>query len=163
MAMVPLQCERMASAAKEYCHLIDEFGDVSSHQDWIHRMAHLLPRLHVAVMELTRREDICLSYHFPDDDARCELYMHLHNVMGENTVFHTSRESPYIHFLCDRLADDFTDMYYDLKAGLGIIEYDPWLAMDNWLCSFYLHWGGHLLDAEYCLGAVHQDGLARPV
>ena len=60
--------------------------------------------------------------------------------------------------LCARMADNFTDMYFDLKCGLDLLEDDQGQAVNNWLCSFYVHWGQHLLDAECCLYAAETGG-----
>ena len=38
----------------------------------------------------------------------------------------------------------FTDMYFDLKFGLGLLESDSAQAINVWQCSFYMHWGQHL-------------------
>lgn len=164
MVEVPLQYNRMACAADEYCDLIDGFGGFCRDRQWLPRMTKLLPRLHVAVISISHPSDACLSYHFPNDDARCELYMHLHSVMDKDIFFWSGRSGLQIrHTLCERLADDLTDMYFDIKYGLEVIEHDPRQAVSNWLCSFYLHWGRHLLDAEYWLRAVDGDSRMQPV
>ena len=49
------------------------------------------------------------------------------------------------------LADDFTDIYFELKCGLELLEEFPELiykAVNTWLSSYYIHWGQHLVDAE---------------
>ena len=155
MLSAPLQCQRMAATAEEYCRLIDGFKADKRDVSWVARMVKLLPRLHVSVIALTM--PACRLYHLPDDDERCELYMHLHYALtGETLLWTVSNDycMALQHRLCDRLADDFTDMYFDLKGGLETMEFDPHLAMQDWACSFYLHWGRHLLDAEYWLNAL---------
>jgi hypothetical protein len=57
------------------------------------------------------------------------------------------------------LADDLTDIYCELKAGLSLLEEEPSLARDNWRTGYRLHWGQHLVDASrhlYELGARNQ-------
>ena len=145
----------MAVAAMEYCWLVEGFKGFRYDRAWAERMSALLPRLHVAVISMTQPDERCWVYDFPDDDARCELYMRLHAAMGSDVMYWDAADGLYNRRqLCDQLADDLTDMYFDLKCGLEVIEHDPQLAMENWQCSFYLHWGRHLLDAEYCLQSV---------
>jgi len=56
--------------------------------------------------------------------------------------------------LCERMADNLADMYFDLKHGLDLLWENPQRASENWQYSFYSHWGKHLLDAECWLRAV---------
>lgn len=164
MACVPFECGRMMAVAKEYCSLIEGFAGFARDRAWTGRMTKLLPRLHVAVIALDGPDYHCGSYDFPDDDARCELYMRLHSDMGKDTVFWSVSSSLQTRrTLCDHLADDLTDMYFDLKCGLEIIEHDPQQAMDNWQSSFYWHWGRHLLDAECWLQTVDSGANRLPI
>ncbi len=155
MGSVCLQSNRMAAAAREYCKLIDCFGDFGHENTWVVRMAKMLPRLHIAVIALVPSEGICNPYRLPDDDQRCELYMRLHRVLQSDRTLKLAYGKSHLHRQsCDRLADDFTDMYFDLKFGLDLLESDPAQAINVWQCSFYMHWGKHLLDAESRLNAV---------
>lgn len=152
---VSLQSDRMAAAADEYCKLIDYFGSLGHESAWVKRMAKMLPRLHVAVIALVPSGEICNPYRLPDDDQRCELYMSLHRVFQSDHKLKLAYGKSHLRQqTCDRLADDFTDMYFDLKFGLDLLESDPAQAVNVWQCSFYMHWGKHLLDAECRLNAV---------
>lgn len=164
MTGMPLQYGRMADMASEFCYLIDDFGGFGRDRQWLPQMTKLLPRLHVAVIAMKEPGGFSLAYHFPDDDLRCELYMRLHSIIGEDVFFWPAGDSSQVKYrLCDRLADDLTDMYFDLKNGLDVIDYDPQQAATSWLSSFYLHWSKHLLDAEYWLHAVDSDIRPLPV
>ncbi len=155
MSGVSLQSNRMATAASEYCELIDYFGDFGHENTWVARMTKMLPRLHVAVIALVPSGEICNPYRLPNDDLRCELYMRLHHVLqSDRTLKLAYGKSHLRQQSCDRLADDFTDMYFDLKFGQGLLNTDPAQAINVWQCSFYMHWGQHLLDAESRLNAV---------
>ncbi|CAK0772923.1 hypothetical protein CCP3SC15_4690002 [Gammaproteobacteria bacterium] len=47
------------------------------------------------------------------------------------------------------LADDFTDIYFELKRGLKLLEGGgTGNALALWKGSFLVHWGQHLVDAE---------------
>ena len=150
-------CYRLATMAAEYCHLIDGFAGFEKDRSWLPKMSRLLPRLHVAVIGLSPANAQCRHYCFPDDDKRCELYMHLHYVMDKDEGLSSSETVAGCGRLCDNLADDLTDMYFDLKDGLELYEDDPQQAARVWLNSFYQHWGIHLLDAENWLHVVEAE------
>ncbi len=169
MKKMPLQFGRMAHVAMEYCAFIDNLDDVNADRQWVSRMEKLLPRLHVAIIALVMPGgDGCCAYHFYDDDQRCELYMRLHHVLQSDASLWSAYEGARFQSrvrqkLCARMADNFTDMYFDLKCGLDLLEDDQGQAVNNWLCSFYVHWGQHLLDAECCLYAAETGGKLPPL
>lgn len=155
MKKMPLQCGRMASVAQEYCALID--GDRGA--GWVKRLVKLLPRLHVAVTALPEPSDVgraALSY---DDEKRCEMFLDLsNNLQADHALC-----SAYIAMsvgsrrrqqLCERMADNLADIYFDLKQGLEVLPNNPQRASEVWQYSFYVHWGKHLMDAECWLRAV---------
>ena len=161
MNCISLQCGRMATVALEYCTLIETFVDgleaFNPGSQWLAQMERLLPRLHVAVIALSADGESCTSYRFYDDDQRCELYMRLHCLLQLGRHLWSRNEEyllPWRLQLCDRMADDLTDMYFDLKRGLDLLDHDPRQAASDWQCSFYVHWGRHLLDAECWLRSV---------
>lgn len=155
MERIPLVCSRMAAVVDEYCYLIDTFDGLGCDSSWLSRMGKMLPRLHVAVIALVPSTDRYNPYQFPNDDERIELYMRLHDVLQTDQTLKTVYgQSSLRQQFCDRLADDFTDMYFDLRLGLELLSVDPVKATNLWLCSFYMHWGQHLLDAECRLQAV---------
>jgi len=79
MGCISLQSSRMATAATEYCELINHFGGFGYENTWVAKMTKMLPRLHVAVIALVPSGEICNPYRLPDDDQRCELYMRWFN------------------------------------------------------------------------------------
>jgi hypothetical protein len=154
-----LQCRRMATVVAEYCDLVDSFNGFGHESSWVLHMNKLLPRLHVAVIALVTSSDDCSLYRFPDDDQRCELYLKLHDLLEcDPDLKRVYGDSRLWHQSCDRLADDLSDIYFDLKQGLALLEDDPLQAANLWRCSFYVHWGKHLLDAECRLYAVETGG-----
>ena len=81
--------------------------------------------------------------------------MRLHRALQFDRTFRLAYGKSHLRQQsCDRLADDFTDMYFDLKFGLDLLKTEPAQAINVWQCSFYMHWGQHLLDAESRLNAV---------
>ncbi|HEC17988.1 MAG TPA: DUF5063 domain-containing protein [Gammaproteobacteria bacterium] len=164
MKSMPLQCGRMAAVAREYCTLIDEVQEAG----WMQRLDKLLPRLHVAVTALSAPTGVgqaCLSY---DDEQRCELFLSLSALLqADRQLGQACAQMPVgpqrRQQLCERMADNLTDMYFDLKYGLKLLELDPQRAADNWQYSFYTHWGKHLLDAECWLRAVESGSEPVPL
>jgi hypothetical protein len=156
MKPISMQCDRMARVAAEFCTMIEGFGHQSPDGVWLQDMEKLLPRLHVAATALASPEDTRHEYCLPDDDQRCELYLRLHERLQAEPRLKAGAPGRH-QAVCDRLADDFTDMYFDLNRGLELLQAcpdEPEGAECNWLCSFYLHWGQHLLDAEYWLRSM---------
>lgn len=159
MMGMPLQCGRMAQVAVEYCELIDVFGRDAV---WRPHLVRLLPRLHVAVVALAAPQAACSSYCFPDDDERCDLYMRLHSVLQMDAGLRVACDKWHLRArLCDRLADDLADMYFELKRGLDLLADDPTQAASSWQNSFYLHWSRHLLDAEHWLRMADRGAEPR--
>ncbi len=158
MDEIPSQCGQMARVAAEYCRLIDDFDPDSLNRAWWLQLERLLPRLHVAVIALAGPRDGYAAYSLPDDEQRFELYMRLHDRLHANPLLWSSLgDHRLLARLCDRLADDLTDMYFDLRRGLNLLEAypaDPARAVGDWQNSFYLHWAQHLLDAERWLHTV---------
>jgi len=158
MDAIPSQCGQMARVAEEYCRLIDDFEPDSLNRAWWLQLERLLPRLHVAVIALSGPRDGYAAYSLPDDEQRFELYMRLHDRLHANPLLWSSLgEYRLLARLCDRLADDLTDMYFDLRRGLSLLEAypsDPARAVGDWQNSFYMHWAQHLLDAERWLHTV---------
>lgn len=166
MKPMSLQCDRMARVAAQYCAMIREFEDAGPDETWLQDMGKLLPRLHVAVIDLATPDEDHHKYSLPDDDQRCELYLRIHERLQGEPGLWTGWSVPGQHQrVCDCLADDFTDMYFDISRGLEILQASPnapEAAECDWLCSFYLHWGQHLLDAEYWLRAMAgRSGVAE--
>lgn len=161
MENMPLQCARMASVAGQYCAFIEDLDGRAAGLpvQWLRRLETLLPRLHVAVIALLGPVEDLHQYRLYDDDRRCELFLHLtavlqsdHRLWASYQVSGARQASP--QELCERMADNMTDMYFDLRQGLELVRENPLLAAAEWQRSFYVHWARHLLDAECWLYAV---------
>lgn len=135
----------MAAVARDYCELIDRFNESS-----LEKVARLLPRLHAAIVRLDALPVKYNYYPLPDYDVRFDLFSRLRGSLGK-------RDSYWLEFDADHagqqmtgsLADDLTDIYFDLKYGLALWDKEqPDKAGGLWLSSFHLHWGQHLMDAE---------------
>jgi hypothetical protein len=144
----------MVNVTRQYCALIDGVDHAAN--DWLEELFRLLPRLHAAVTGLAASG---LDDHLPgkpDLDARFELYSRLRSALGD-------RDSYWLEFdtgdgqsgMSGSLADDLTDIYFDLQRGLELLESAwPQDAVQVWKSSYRLHWGQHLVDAERHLYAL---------
>jgi hypothetical protein len=152
------QCGAMAGVTMDYCDLIDHCDHDGNSHYWLRRMEKLLPRLHSAVLYLQAPTLNHSVYDFPDDEQRCNLFMKLNELLLNDALLWSNFDRNDIkHCMCECLADDFTDIYFDLKKGLHLLKQhpeNPALAINNWHNSFYAHWGRHLMDAESWLHAV---------
>ncbi len=139
--------EAMRGLAQSYCRLIE--AACQNEPDWLAPVADLLPRLHAALIALRRDDPGMVGGPMPDLDARFELFGCLRDRLGE-------RDHYWLEFdpigdgeaMTGSLADDLTDIYYELRQGLSLAESLPLGAGRGWLAGFEAHWGRHLSDAE---------------
>jgi len=141
----------LAHSANEYCHLIDGLDQVNG--EWLDNLSSLLPRIHAAI-SVVRENAI---EHCPHDseidlELRFELYTRLRKLLGDHDRYALDFDVPEsMDGVSGSLADDFTDIYFELKKGLAMLD-DPSSdlsrAIDIWYGGYLWHWGQHLVDAE---------------
>ncbi len=143
--------------AQSYCQLIE--GACQNEPDWLAQVADLLPRLHAVLIALRSDGSDLAGRPMPDLDARFELFGCLRDRLGE-------RDHYWLEFdpigdgeaMTGSLADDLTDIYYELRQGLSLAESLPLGAGSGWLAGFEAHWGRHLSDAERHLANLAAQG-----
>jgi hypothetical protein len=144
----------MAGAAEAFCGLIDNHEYTQGR--WLADLYILLPRLHSAVTALTIYDGAEVPAPEVDLDTRFNLYSKLRKQLGK-------RDSYWLEFdasadqinMSGSLADDLTDIYFDLQHGLDLLdEAWPRQAAQVWQSTYRLHWGQHLVDAERHLYAL---------
>ena len=137
----------MASVARSYCELIESVDDAD--HSWLNEIATLLPRLHVAVSALGAEPD-CPDHSVRVDlDDRFELYTSLRKQIGIRDSYWMEFDmAEGEHAMSGSLADDLTDIYYELKNCLHLLDDAESEVMENWRKGFHCHWGQHLVDAE---------------
>jgi hypothetical protein len=151
----------MVGVAERYCQLIEGLdGDTDR---WLESLYNLMPRLHSAVTLLNAYDTGDMQISGVDLDERFELYSRLRKHLG-------ARDSYWLEFdaapeeihMSGSLADDLTDIYFDLQHGLELMAQAwPHRAAQAWQSSYRLHWGQHLVDAERHLYALRvRDQLA---
>ncbi len=144
----------MAGTVETYCGLISRDGTVAG--NWLEELCTLLPRLHTAVTALGTTETSSSAVADVDMDTRFDLYTRLHRELGERDSYWLEFDDTPDHVhQSGSLADDLTDIYFDLQHGLDLLENAwPLQAAHAWQSSYRLHWGQHLVDAERHLYAL---------
>lgn len=154
----PTSLMDMTAIAREYCALVENLEDAPVGEAWIRRMGRLLPRLHTAIVLLETPQQYSYAHHLENDDVRCELFMRLNEFfLSDEQIWPDFDKYDLKLHMCESLAYDFTDMYFDLKHGLELLDIyhnHPNHAASNWRSSFLYHWGRQLVDAEGWLYAV---------
>jgi hypothetical protein len=155
----------LANSATEYCYLIEHLDQVNG--NWLDNLSSLLPRIHAAMSAIPEQQiNTCPCNPDMDLDLRFELYTRLRKLLGDHDGYVLDFDKPEeIDDMSGSLADDFTDIYFELKKGLELLGSDPnalTRAVDLWYGGYLWHWGQHLVDAERhlydlqvhrCLGA----------
>jgi hypothetical protein len=154
---------RMTFVAREYCELIEELDNYDD-AEWLSRLADVLSRLEDAV-ELLKTPQSAVPYRPEADmEARFELFSRVYQKIGEREGFQNEFDSQHGgRRLSGSLADDLTDIYFDLKRGLGMLTMSPQrpdAAMQIWKQSHDVHWRHHLTDAlrQFNAMAVQHPG-----
>jgi hypothetical protein len=144
----------MVAVAGDYCRLIESTAE--SPDDWLESLFRLMPRLHAAVTALNAWDTADMPPSTVELDERFELYSHLRRLLGERDSYWLEFDTaPEEMHMSGSLADDLTDIYFDLRYGLELLDgVWPQRAAQAWQSSYRTHWGQHLVDAERHLYAL---------
>ncbi len=144
----------MIEVAEGYCQLIENPDEEANR--WLGALFTLMPRLHTAVTSLNAFETGDTQVPGVDLDDRFSLYSRLRKRLGERDSYWLEFDAaPEEMHMSGSLADDLTDIYFDLQHGLELLdEAWPQQAAQVWQTSYRLHWGQHLVDAERHLYAL---------
>jgi len=141
----------MIWVAREYCDLIEnvsaELGDT-----WLNPLARLLPRMHASIVALGGPPKDILHLEVLDLEERFELFSRLRVLLGDRDSYWLEYDNAdTAQGMSGSLADDLTDIYFELHHGLDAIESaaaEEREIIADWLLGYHMHWGQHLLDAE---------------
>ncbi len=146
-----VQFMELVETARQYCNLIDR---MSARGDWLAPLVRILPRLHAGVVTLRGS----VGGNFPpepaDFDDRFDLFSQLRIQLGERDTYWLEFDDPAaaavdMEHRSGSLADDLTDIYFELKRGLNMLDAaGPDSVAHLWERGFRCHWGQHLVDAE---------------
>lgn len=144
--------ESMAQVARDFCALVDRFGGSRDEADaWLEELAEILPRLNAGIEGVQGMGESGEHFAPPAEEARFELFTRLYEAIGERDGYSYEYDNTVGQRLSGSLADDITDIYFDLKRGLELMESNPAqpeVAAKDWTYSYRLHWRHHIDDAE---------------
>jgi len=146
-----VQFRELVQTAHRFCGLID---GIPGSENWLDQLSRILPRLHAEVAVLPDPGDSELPPESGDFDDRFDLFSELRVWLGERDMYWLEYDSPADVVIGDEhrtgsLADDLTDIYFELKRGLDLLEAaGPDEVAHLWEVGFKKHWGQHLVDAE---------------
>jgi hypothetical protein len=179
MSTLPNNAEaanRFASVAQEFCSAIDSAPKLDRSELLVH-VYGILPHLISEAIRLPNlelnddegQEDEIRKSHARAkvrlSDARFgQLYESLKLKLGDLNlyweVWDPTRDNEAIH---GSLADDFADIYRDLKEGLDLSEANQAQPEDNiwhWRLLYYSHWGKHAIDAPRTIHFLLESTLS---
>jgi hypothetical protein len=149
--------QRFADAASSYCQLIENIDPMDC-RTCLATMAGILPRLGSGAEQLPASEHDAVHTGAMEIDARFELFSRIRSALGKLDSYRLEYDhSDNEHDLSGSLADDFTDIYFDLRYGLDLLATqpdDPDLASASWKTSYDLHWREHLNGATQQLDTL---------
>jgi len=145
------ELQDLSGIARSYCALIESVDSANSR--WLDKLWRLLPRLHVAVMavETAHSEQSDMQVEV-DMEGRFRMFSRLHRLLGDRDAYWLEYDALQgMSEMSGSLADDITDIYYELKQALTQLDRDPDHPgrVANMLSQGFVdHWGQHLVDAE---------------
>jgi len=155
--------DRFSVVALQFCSVVDS-APGTDRTELLLEIYRILPSLiHEAVrlpeVELSERHDQFARKARPQE-VREQQWAQLYNMLKEKLgdwdlyrqVFEPTKDQEAIF---GTLADDFADIYRDLKKGLILLETPQAPPADSiwiWRVLFYSHWGQHAIGA---LGTIH--------
>jgi len=146
-----VQFQELVDVARQYCSLIDR---VPAATDWLAPMFSVLPRLHAAIACLRDPGGGDLPPEIADLDDRFDMFSVLRISLGDRDLYWLEYDHPFEPNMegehrTGSLADDLTDIYFELKRGLNMLEAANQDEVAHvWELGFQQHWGQHLVDAE---------------
>lgn len=144
----PPPSQELVEQAENFCYLVDHIGEFLC-RSWLGEISGVLSRIHAAIGCMDRGRQKKSFDDTADIEARFDMFCRLKRTLGERDVYEVNAEPGGV--LCGSLADDFTDLYFELKRGLDLLHSDVGglsAALQMWREGYWWHWGQHLLDAE---------------
>ncbi len=141
----------MINAAKEYCLLVEHLETYKNSQ-WLADAARILSRIQACMAYLDQPEIEYSFFALPDLEDRFELYCQLKDRFGgDDTYWLEYDSSSLLEETTGSLASDFSDIYFELKRGLNLLNTGAGEDRDVlklWQTGYILNWGKHLLNAQ---------------
>lgn len=143
------EANELLAIARRYCEVIEALD--RGEREALLPLNEILPRLHAAMTALAPPGDPSGEAPRVDLDQRFELFSRLHRMLGDLDGYWMEYDvTPDRQEMSGSLADDLTDIYWELKMGLRRLEHDQDAhpTLRGWRLGFCKHWGQHVVDAE---------------
>ncbi|GAB4351636.1 MAG: hypothetical protein Kow0060_00960 [Methylohalobius crimeensis] len=149
----------LVAVIRAFCLLVDHL-EVYSPTTWLREMNHLLPQIEAGMEQL----ELEAGYGFfvlPDLDYRFRMFCRLKAFLGDWDEYALPGDGDDGSVdLSGSLADDFTDLYFELRRGLDLYDaddHDPLPSLILWHTGYVLHWEEHLREARRRLERLHRQ------
>lgn len=140
---------KLIEAVREFCLTVDQLENYQR-LPWLVKMEQLLSAIGDGMAQLELATE-CSFFVLPDLEYRFHMFCRLKEFLGEVDGYPLVGDRPDDSAdYTGSLADDITDLYFELRRGLKLYEAevsDPQPALTLWYTGYLLHWQGHLLDA----------------
>jgi len=140
----------------EFCRTVERFEHYRC-LPWLRKIECLLQAIDDGMARLDLETEIGF-FVLPDLDRRFRLYRRLKAFLGDLDGYPLAGDKvdePEDH--SGSLADDITDLYFELRRGLQLYQAEsasPMPALSLWYAGYRLHWRDHLLGARSRLRAL---------
>lgn len=138
-----------ADRAHTYCKTIDRKGD-SPLGEWLLSVQVALADVYHAALLLPDIAPATADIANTERDSR-SLFENLRHYLGEHDVYRMVWDPLDLEDepILAHLSDDLSDVYWDLKEGVDLIESGahPADVIWHWQENLRMHWGRHAVDA----------------
>ncbi len=141
---------KLIEAIAEFCRTVERF-ECYRCLPWLRKIERLLRIIDDGMARLDVKTEAGV-FPLPDLDRRFELYRRLKAFLGDLDGYPLAgdRVDDPLDY-SGSLADDITDLYFELRRGLRLYETESTgllPALSLWYAGYRLHWRDHLLGAR---------------
>jgi len=138
-------------AAKQFCRLVEQHENHDP-SGWLEQIGNTLLRLETTIDQLEAPFPPLPHAGLSDLEKRFELYFRLKGFLRDMDDYWSEAD---LHagdgYMTGSLADDFADIYFEIRRGLDFHERGgkgAKIAIQYWTDGYRGHWRQHLIDAR---------------
>ena len=159
--------QQFAAAAGSFCDLVEHYQDYSpDNKGWLKLIGHQLLCLDAGIQPLHGKGVEAEYSMLQDLEERFNLFQRLKAFLGNLDEYWSEGDLEAGDGLkTGSLADDITDLYFDLKRGLSLYRAGvdcEHQAIELWLYSYHVHWQQHLRDSRRQLFEFRRTSRTAP-